>query len=1464
MAMGTTDAEGLDFLAGGGEMERRIRAFDWTKTSLGAPAGWPQSLKTALKIALNSRYPIWMGWGWDLVNLYNDPYIPVLGKRDEWALGASARQVWKEIWEAHLGPQADAVLLRGEASWNDQRQMVMYRNGYAEETYFTFSFSPLPADEGGVGGLFCACTEDTRKVLGERRLAALRNLAASTADSRTERDAVEVAARVLTEHGGDVAFALIYLIDPDGEAARLAAASVDESGATWAPQSVQFAQPDPLSPWPLARTLTEGSQVLRDISPDLGLPGGAWPEPASIAAVLPLARAGHENARGFLIVGASPRLPFDENYESFFELLARGVADSLSNARAYEEERKRAEALAELDRAKTQFFSNVSHEFRTPLTLMLGPVEDLLNHGRLQSAPEAREQLELVHRNSLRLLKLVNTMLDFSRIEAGRMTAVYEPVDLPAYTAELASSFRSACERAGLRLLIDCPPLSGSELAFVDRDMWEKIVLNLLSNAFKFTLQGEIEVRVARGGQHFAELTVRDTGVGIPQTELPRMFDRFHRIESSRGRTHEGSGIGLALVHELVKLHAGSVRVESMLGHGSRFIVHIPLGRAHLDPQRVKQASQTHAGNRANAFVEEALRWLPDAEAQTEPAVRQVLDDVTGYRPRPASSGDRARVLWADDNADMRDYVARLLRERFEVEAVSDGRAALQAAQRRRPDLVLTDIMMPHLDGFGLLRELRADTALRDVPVIMLSARAGEESRIEGVEAGADDYLVKPFSARELIARVDAHLRMARLRQETERTRRESEDQVRRAHDELAHRIAELERANSDIRQARRAALNLMDDALKAKEALERHAQRFEALVNNAPLGVYLVDADLHICEVNPVAAPVFGDIPGGVLGRDFAEIIHILWEQPYADEIVRIFRHTLETGEPYVTQERAEPRLDRGVTECYEWRVDRLTLPDGRFGLVCYFRDISTQVQARRLIAESERRFRCLVEVLTDVPWTTDGAGRFVEPQAAWCSYTGQSWEQHRDFGWLDALHPEDRDHIRELWQQACKARTEYAWSGRVWHVATGQYRYFEARAVPIMDQDAPELVHEWVGSCTDVHERMLAERALREADRRKDEFLATLAHELRNPLAPIRQATHVARLPQATEAQLRWSSSVVERQVQHMALLLDDLLDVSRITRGKLELRKEPLLLSKAVEAAVETVRPAIDARRHVLTVELPDAPVSFMGDPLRLAQVLSNLLSNAAKYTDAGGHIRLSAQVEGDELLVRVRDNGIGVSADALPKLFTMFTQVKSALERSEGGLGIGLALAKGLVELHGGRISAHSAGLGQGTEFMVRLPLAAAAVSLPSMDAPSVPFAAGAGRRVLVVDDNRDAADSLAMLLSMHGYSVEVAGDGSMALERAADFQPDIMLLDIGMPGLNGYELARRIRQQPWGGATRLAAITGWGQAEDKARARAAGFDHHLTKPVDPAEVLALVALAVASRGGTQPAVTEGSR
>src|SRR5262245_38627322 len=297
----------LDFLNQGDEMSERIRLHDWSLTALGPCETWPRSLKTALKIALNTRYPIWMGWGRELVNFYNTAYIPVLGKRDEWALGASARDVWKESWEEHLGPQADAVLLRGEASWKDRHQLIAYRNGYAEETYFTYSFSPLPADEGGVGGLFCACTEETQRVLGERRLAALRHLAAVTADARTEAQAALIAARTLAEHDADVSFALIYLISANGSTARLASSSSAADDARWAPQEIPLLAADDRSSesWPLRRAMDEGTQVLRDIASDRRLPGGRWPEATTVAAVAPLAKAGHATPRGFLVVGAS-------------------------------------------------------------------------------------------------------------------------------------------------------------------------------------------------------------------------------------------------------------------------------------------------------------------------------------------------------------------------------------------------------------------------------------------------------------------------------------------------------------------------------------------------------------------------------------------------------------------------------------------------------------------------------------------------------------------------------------------------------------------------------------------------------------------------------------------------------------------------------------------------------------------------------------------------------------------------------------------------------------------------------------------------------------------------------------------------------------------------------------------------------------------------------------------------------
>ena len=447
----------------------------------------------------------------------------------------------------------------------------------------------------------------------------------------------------------------------------------------------------------------------------------------------------------------------------------------ITEKKAHEREiAKKNVELAELDRGKTAFFSNVSHEFRTPLTLILGPVGDALaqDEGSLSG-----ENLDLVGRNALRLLKLVNALLDFSRIEAGRMDASYEATDLGARTAELTSNFRSACERAGLRLVVDCPSLR--DAVYVDRDMWEKIVLNLVSNAFKYTLEGEIEVslRAERGS---AVLTVRDTGIGISEEELPKLFNRFHRIPGARGRTHEGTGIGLALVHELAKLHGGSVRVESAYGKGSRFEVTIPLGTEHLPGNRIgsSRALQSTAAG-AMPFVEEALRWLPGDAGHDEEVVPAFEVLPSSARDATADKGGRAKIVWADDNADMRDYVRRLLEPTYVVIAVADGREALRAAIEQTADLVLTDVMMPNLDGFGLVQAIRADARTAAIPVVMLSARAGEEARAEGLQAGADDYLIKPFTARELLTRVGATLSLAKLRADTQAAVQASEARYR-------------------------------------------------------------------------------------------------------------------------------------------------------------------------------------------------------------------------------------------------------------------------------------------------------------------------------------------------------------------------------------------------------------------------------------------------------------------------------------------------------------------------------------------------------------------------------------------------------------------------------------------------------------------------------------------------------------
>jgi signal transduction histidine kinase len=600
-----------DIFAGGGEMGMLMRSLDWSQTPLGAVSQWPQSLKTSVRIMLTSRQAMFVWWGEELINLYNDAYKAIVGGKHPEALGKPASHVWREIWD-QVGPRAESAMLNNEGTYDEALLLIMERNGYPEETYYTFSYSPVPNDQGGTGGIICANTDDTQRIISERQLALLRELAAKTADARTFDEACTMSAICLGTNPYDLPFAMVYLVDPDKQHVFLTGTCGIERDHPAVPETVDI---DSDSVWPFAEVITtQKACLVSNLATSFGsLPTGAWQQPPHQAVAVPIAPSGKTGRAGILVAGLNPFRLFDDNYQRFIDLVAAQIAASIANAQAYEEERKRAEALAEIDRAKTVFFSNVSHEFRTPLTLMLGPLEDMLANpsGPL---PCDREQLEIVHRNSLRLLKLVNTLLDFSRLEAGRVQAAYEPTDLAILTTDLAAVFRSAIERAGMRLVVDCPPLP--EKVYVDHQMWEKILLNLLSNAFKFTFEGEILVALRHCRDH-VELEVRDTGTGIPAEEIPHLFERFHRVQGSRGRTYEGSGIGLSLVQELVRLHGGTIYVSSVVDQGSSFTVSIPTGYAHLPSECIKASSSSASTTiSAASYVEEALRWLPEENGE--------------------------------------------------------------------------------------------------------------------------------------------------------------------------------------------------------------------------------------------------------------------------------------------------------------------------------------------------------------------------------------------------------------------------------------------------------------------------------------------------------------------------------------------------------------------------------------------------------------------------------------------------------------------------------------------------------------------------------------------------------------------------------------------------------------------------------------------------------------------------------
>ncbi len=746
-----------------GELGRDLLAVDWAATPLGPPDDWSQSLKSVVRLVLTSRFSMWMAWGPELTFLCNEAYRrDTLGKKYPWALGQPSSVVWSEIWD-DIGPRVDTVLNDGLATWDESLLLFLERNGYPEETYHTFSYSPVFDEAGQVSGLLCVVKEDTEEVVARRRMQTLRDLGARRTANLTEAETIGSACAELAGSSRDVPFSLVYLYDGDGLTARLAGSSGFAGEHPAAAPVLTLG--DGSLPWP-ASAAREGQTVLvEDLAVRFAdLPTGSWDLAPQAALVVPLAPSTQTSPYGFQVFGLNRHRPLDQGYRDFCDLVAGQVAANLTDARAFEFEKGRAETLAQLDQAKTDFFTNVSHEFRTPLTLLLGPAEDALNADVEPLTGRQRERVEVILRNGQRLLKLVNTLLDFSRLESGRVEARFEPVDLAQYTRELGSMFATAAERLGLQLEVDCPPLRAP--VYLDRDLWAKVVLNLLSNALKFTFEGGVTLRLTETPAG-AELTVTDTGTGIPDAELPHLFERFHRVDGARSRTHEGSGIGLALVAELVALHGGTVTAASVLGEGSTFRLQVPFGADHLPPEQVAESDPARSATVAavaEGFLAETSHWTRSQHLGS-------LRDGQSHRSTAAAGPDRPRILVVDDNADIREYVAGLLAEDYVVQTAVDGQDGLERARELTPDLVLTDVMMPVLDGFGLLAALQADPLTVGVPVVMLSARAGEEGTLQGLDAGADDYLVKPFTARELRARVRANLELDRAR----RTRRQLE-----------------------------------------------------------------------------------------------------------------------------------------------------------------------------------------------------------------------------------------------------------------------------------------------------------------------------------------------------------------------------------------------------------------------------------------------------------------------------------------------------------------------------------------------------------------------------------------------------------------------------------------------------------------------------------------------------------------
>jgi signal transduction histidine kinase len=762
-------ADLMAFLSNSGDSGRLILNTDWNETNIGLIETWPQSLISSMSVCLKNPFPISIWWGPNFNLIYNDGYSQILGAKHP-AVGKKGLKVWEEI-EDSIGPAVRGALEGRASNFYKDGLLIMERNGFQEECYFIYTFCPIYDENMRVGGAFNIAVETTKSVLNTRRLQLLRGLGNANKSGEISQ-VFNYLSEVLADNLSDLPFTLMYLLDDAEEKLTLQFCTGVESGTNQSPQELSLGDEHKQSQWPAWRAINSNATVkIEELEGSIGiLPGGVWPEPCRRAIVKPIMSDTKNSPVGVFIAGISPRLNYDNDYQSFIELVVNHIGKAIDTVRSYEAQRQRLEELAKIDQAKTLFFTNISHEFRTPLSLMLGPLADSLADDRNPLPGVQRNRQLMIQRNALRLLKLVNMILDFSRIEAGRAQVAFVPTDLEKLTRELCQLFSSLMVQSSLEYILEIQAIN--QPVYVDVDMWEKIVMNLVSNAYKFTLKGQITISLKQES-HYVIFSVIDSGVGISEEELPNLFKRFHRIEGSQGRSFEGSGIGLAMIQELIKLHGGSIKVTSKLGEGTAFTVTLPLGSDHLSKDMIRQSSLVNEFSlsaNGRAIVQEVTSWTDSTSMDNEVNDQNHDSNISSNNLSLPQQYQPYRILLADDNVDMRNYIKNILGKYWTVEAAADGEIAYSLACNNPPDLILSDIMMPRLDGFGLIKKIHANPVTKSIPIILLSARAGEESKVEGLGAGADDYLVKTsFSEKELLARVKNHLELGRLRARLEK-----------------------------------------------------------------------------------------------------------------------------------------------------------------------------------------------------------------------------------------------------------------------------------------------------------------------------------------------------------------------------------------------------------------------------------------------------------------------------------------------------------------------------------------------------------------------------------------------------------------------------------------------------------------------------------------------------------------------